>query len=307
MTTQCWLKGNTHTHTAYSDGDSPPEVVVNWYAEHGYDFLFLTDHNTLIPEAHLARLQRRGLPVWQGEEITMAAVHVNGLGLQRTILPEEPSKSLAEPYVTRNASERLRWAIAEVRAQGGVSIVNHPNYQWRLTVDDLMAAGDIPSIEIANMAASAEDTNQGKAGRPSTEELWDLLLSTGRRVWGVASDDAHHFQSWGPECHNPGRGWLQVAADAPTLDACLTALDEGRFYASTGPELADYRSNRDEVVVELASGLATVELVGSEGRLLDALDGVTVRFDLRKVRSPYVRVRVVVDRTPCLWTQPMFL
>ena len=26
-----WYKGNTHTHTTYSDGDSPPEVVVDWY------------------------------------------------------------------------------------------------------------------------------------------------------------------------------------------------------------------------------------------------------------------------------------
>src|SRR3712207_9245256 len=88
MAAQRWLKGNTHTHTTYSDGDSPPEVVVDWYAEHGYDFLFLTDHNALIPDDHLAQLQRRGLAVWQGEEITMAAVHVNGLGLERVVLPE---------------------------------------------------------------------------------------------------------------------------------------------------------------------------------------------------------------------------
>lgn len=40
-----WWKGNTHTHTLWSDGDSPPEIVVDWYREHGYDFLVLTDHN----------------------------------------------------------------------------------------------------------------------------------------------------------------------------------------------------------------------------------------------------------------------
>ena len=42
-----WYKGNTHTHTLNSDGDSTPDAVVQWYREHGYQFLVLTDHNFL--------------------------------------------------------------------------------------------------------------------------------------------------------------------------------------------------------------------------------------------------------------------
>lgn len=42
-----WWKGNTHTHTWWSDGDSPPENVAAWYREHGYDFLVLSDHNIM--------------------------------------------------------------------------------------------------------------------------------------------------------------------------------------------------------------------------------------------------------------------
>jgi hypothetical protein len=41
-----WWKGNTHTHTWWSDGDTPPELIANWYKESGYHFLSLTDHNT---------------------------------------------------------------------------------------------------------------------------------------------------------------------------------------------------------------------------------------------------------------------
>ncbi|HUE85466.1 MAG TPA: hypothetical protein VMO26_05250, partial [Vicinamibacterales bacterium] len=36
-----WYKGNTHTHTLNSDGDSTPDDVVRWYREHGYRFLVL--------------------------------------------------------------------------------------------------------------------------------------------------------------------------------------------------------------------------------------------------------------------------
>jgi hypothetical protein len=42
-----WYKGNLHTHTLWSDGDAPPEVIVSWYKDHGYDFLTLSDHNIL--------------------------------------------------------------------------------------------------------------------------------------------------------------------------------------------------------------------------------------------------------------------
>lgn len=42
-----WWKGNTHTHTWWSDGDSPPESVAQWYRDRGYHFLVLSDHNRM--------------------------------------------------------------------------------------------------------------------------------------------------------------------------------------------------------------------------------------------------------------------
>ena len=42
-----WWKGNLHTHSLWSDGDEYPEVVVDWYKSSGYDFVALSDHNTL--------------------------------------------------------------------------------------------------------------------------------------------------------------------------------------------------------------------------------------------------------------------
>ncbi|NJM26745.1 MAG: histidinol-phosphatase [Bacteroidia bacterium] len=42
-----WYKGNLHTHTFWSDGDEYPEMVLKWYQEHGYNFVALSDHNTI--------------------------------------------------------------------------------------------------------------------------------------------------------------------------------------------------------------------------------------------------------------------
>ena len=42
-----WFKGNTHTHTLWSDGNDFPEMVVDWYQRHGYQFLAISDHNVI--------------------------------------------------------------------------------------------------------------------------------------------------------------------------------------------------------------------------------------------------------------------
>ncbi|MEE4362188.1 MAG: hypothetical protein V2I63_11785 [Pseudomonadales bacterium] len=42
-----WWKGNTHTHSWWSDGDAPPELIALWYAERGYDFLVFSEHNVI--------------------------------------------------------------------------------------------------------------------------------------------------------------------------------------------------------------------------------------------------------------------
>ena len=45
--TTTWFKGNTHTHSLWSDGNDFPEMIIDWYKSRGYDFLALTDHNIL--------------------------------------------------------------------------------------------------------------------------------------------------------------------------------------------------------------------------------------------------------------------
>jgi hypothetical protein len=42
-----WYRGNLHTHTINSDGDSPPYDVMAWYKRNGYQFLALTDPTRL--------------------------------------------------------------------------------------------------------------------------------------------------------------------------------------------------------------------------------------------------------------------
>ena len=92
-----FFKGNLHTHTTESDGDADPEWVANWYKEHGYDFLVLSDHN------HRTILDQEidGLLMVPGEEITAQIkmgsipIHINGIGVSRVVEPTDGTDIVA--------------------------------------------------------------------------------------------------------------------------------------------------------------------------------------------------------------------
>ena len=86
-----WYKGNLHTHTLNSDGDSSPRHVATWYKQHGYQFLILSDHNylTRVEKLNAELAAKEQYLLIPGEEVTdeagKAPVHVNGYGLERLV------------------------------------------------------------------------------------------------------------------------------------------------------------------------------------------------------------------------------
>jgi hypothetical protein len=44
---QYWQKGNLHTHSFWSDGDDFPEMIIDWYKNNDYQFVAISDHNTI--------------------------------------------------------------------------------------------------------------------------------------------------------------------------------------------------------------------------------------------------------------------
>ena len=42
-----WYKGELHCHSHWSDGNTLPELAIDWYRSNGFQFMSLTDHNVL--------------------------------------------------------------------------------------------------------------------------------------------------------------------------------------------------------------------------------------------------------------------
>ena len=291
-----WYRGNLHTHTTNSDGDSSPEVVVSWYRDAGYDFLVVTDHDVLTDPDGL-RDAAGPMTLIRGEEISSGDVHVNGLGIRERI---------AATFAA-TVAETIQGNVDAVRAQGGVPSVNHPNFRWLVSPDDLAALRDVRLFEIHNAGPEVNNLG-GRPGFPSVESTWDMLLSADHRMLGVAVDDAHHFQVWGRPYSNPGRAWMWVQAETPTPAKLLAALDAGDCYASTGVILGDVHAAAGELLIDIDQQWENhyrTTFIGVDGRVLDVQEGLSTHYRLSPT-DRYVRARVDNSDGLTAWIQPLF-
>jgi hypothetical protein len=290
-----WLKGNTHTHTLESDGDSSPADVAQWYREHGYDFLVITDHNKVT------RVDGGGMIMIPGEEVTdrlpKKPLHVNALGIEKAIEPQHGATPV----------EVLQRNIDAIRAAGALPLINHPNFGWAFGADELLKLDHVLLLEIASGHPFVN-----MLGPPSAESMWDELLTAGRRVYGVAVDDSHHLKPPKNPLEDdvvpPGRAWIVVRAEERSAKAILDSIARGDFYASTGVELEDYVVSAKSMSVKVHEknfAHYRVQFIGANGRVLQESQGTSATYAFRG-NEPYVRAKVIDSNGKCAWMQPSF-
>jgi hypothetical protein len=299
-----WFKGNTHAHTLRSDGDSTPEEVTKWYRDNGYNFLFITDHETITPVEELnGTFGKAGeFVVFTGQEVTDRLdgkpYHVNGLGVLRVTMPQRG----------KTAVENLQANIDSVLASGGIAQINHPNFGWALKAEQIARVKNIKLFELFNGHPLVN--NLGGGGSPSVEAIWDTVLSSGKLIYGIASDDVHSVRKLGNrKVPTPGHGWIMVRAPELTLKAILAALERGDFYSSTGVELEDYRSDGRSITIGVkpeGSSKYRIQFIGTRGKLLAESTDNSASYRFRG-KEKYVRVKVIESNGKMAWTQPVLV
>ena len=298
-----WYKGNTHAHTLNSDGDSTPDEVARWYRAHGYRFLVLTDHNFLTSVDALNALHGADeqFLVIKGEEVTELfddkSLHINGLDVAHHVPPQGGTSVV----------DVLQRNVDAIRHAEGVPHINHPNFRWSITADELRQVKNNKLFEIYNGHPLVN--NAGGGGVPGLEEVWDAILSSGIRLYGIAVDDAHTFKDAGnPAVAGPGRGWVVVRAATLQPRAILDAMARGDFYASTGVELSDYDVTPSSMTVTVKQTLSSkyrIQFIGEGGVVLQEALASPATYTFTG-RERYVRARVLESNGAIAWCQPVF-
>lgn len=299
-----WLRGNHHGHSNLSDGQDDPYEMLAAYEAAGYDYFALSEHDLFVDPARYQG--RTAMVVLPAVEITSVADQtLMYLGATADIPPAH-SLSLSE-------------IVKLVDRAGGLFIVDHPNWfhkppQRHATVEEIAAAPSVGAIEIYTGVI------ERLPGSPYALEVWDALLTMGRRVFGHAVDDQHR-------AIDRFLGWNCVqwpAGETPTPDRIIGALMEGRFYASTGVRIDTVGISDDGTEITIASDASEIRWFTRDGMLAGVTPGGNGSLSVSEFRSLprlehffretdalsdaiYVRAELVGSGGTRAWTQPFHI
>ena len=297
-----WFKGNLHTHTLNSDGDSTPDEVAKWYRDRGYHFVTMTDHNKITDVNALNATYGKGgkFLVMKGEEVTGTVadkpIHINAF---------EP-EVFVNPVGGASVVAAMQQVVDAIRAAKGVPSINHPNFGWAFSTAELQQLQRTRLFEVFNGHPTVN--NLGGGGVPGLEEVWDRILSSGKLLYGIAVDDAHFFKQ--PEndgVPKPGRGWVYVQAARLESRALLDALERGDFYSSTGVELASITKTASSLSVAIkpmATRKYRIQFIGRNGAVLSESPDISATYTFKGNES-YVRAKVLDSNGKAAWVQPI--
>lgn len=294
-----FYRGNLHTHSNLSDGCLEPAEVCRRYKAEGYDFISLTDHFIGIyqyPIADTVPFRDESFTTILGAELHSGAMangelwHILAVGLPADFAPGH-----APAFVPVEGQESGAEIAQRARDAGAYVAVAHP--QWSgLTLDDARMIEAAHAVEAYNHGCAAG------CDRPDGFHTLDLLLSEGRRLDLVATDDAHFTE---PDHFG---GWVMVRAEANEPELLVEALKQGAFYSTQGPEFLHIELCGKEIVVESSSVVSVI--VQGHGSAARAVHGASMtrtsvpldRFD----NSPWIRVSVIDAAGKRAWSNPIW-
>ncbi len=303
-----WFKGNLHVHTTNSDGTLSPARVKDIYRRAGYDFLSFADHDLYDCAPELSDGELLIIPGGEfganaaKEDLTPLRPENKWHFVLNGLDPESPGRLPAgfrfrDEITPGTFDERIQRICALARSTDNLVTLAHPA-NCRHFECTPASSPYFDAIEIYNNAAEA-----GEGAGVSTHH-WDYLLRNGFKVLGIASDDAHF------RIRDGCGGWIMVSADRLDAASIMSAVKNGSFYSTTGPQIFAF-SESDGAIRIRCSPCYKIRFVQYDhrGRTFyspdgkDSLTEAEFRYD---PRAKYVRVECVRRDGKTAWTNPIF-
>lgn len=277
-----WLKGNIHTHSTNSDGKCTPEDLALEYKRHGYDFVFLTDHDKrTVPDKKI----RKPLLI-PAEEVDLNfkgyCYHFVCLGVKKAWA----AGSCHSPMQLLARARREKVFVVQAHPYWCGIPSNKCVYPRGLTC---------PGIEVYNKVCDRQ------IGKGYSSVHWDDLLDAGRRILGFAVDDTHLAS-------DIAGGWIMVKAVNRTADAILAAIRKGNFYSSQGPEIKAIGIHRREIKIT-CSPVTRINFITNRS------SGCSITAGAKRLKealwivpkdNSYVRIEIVNAAGKTAWSNPFY-
>ena len=296
-----FFRGNIHTHSNLSDGALSAAEVCRRYQNEGYDFLSLTEHflgQYDYPIADTTPFQTENFMTILGAELHSGAMengelwHILAVGLPKDFKPSNSPEFY--PIIDQETGPQIAQRAVEA---GAFVTIAHP--EW-----SVMSEADAASITSAHAVEVYNHGSEVECDRGRGLHTADLLLSSGRKISFIATDDAH-FRTGNLDAFG---GWVMVKAEENTPELILDALKTGANYSSTGPDFYDLTVEDHQICIK-SSPVSAIIVQGAGCRTLSELGS-----DLTNATLPFqwpddakwLRVTLIDKNGKKAWSNPIW-
>lgn len=294
-------KANLHCHSTISDGKFSPSELKALYKSMGYSAVAYTDHQVCVPHPELTD---ESFVALTGIEIAYGirkSTSIHACGIAR-----DPMTRLNHPNTAENDIRQLNAGIRLLNENNFITTLNHPRWSG-LSAADIAAMEGFSNMEVLNGYEMVLD------GYGDSSACYEAELRAGRKIRPIAADDSHKKRPCGEPGFEYFRGFTVLKAPSLSYGALIAALDQGAFYASTGPMIQNLWL-QDGILHLECSPVRGVYVHGGlyhhRASTVTADDSITeLDFDLGSTfaDSDYLYVKVVNTRGECAWAPPLWL
>ena len=305
-----WFKANLHCHTTFSDGKMTAAQVKEHYKSNGYSIVAYTDHSKF---AWYPELQDKDFLPVAGVETAFTCLDLNNKPLKYKLChinfwAKDPANAEYIPEEPTYEVGVINRYIAAMKKKGWLCGLNHPAWS-RQTTEEINGITGIDTFEVYNHGSQYLDNNG------DGQNQYSMYLSEGKRAWCVSVDDNHAgFMENGEICDADDTlgGYIMMSMPELSYENFADALENGRFYASSGPQFQDLYidEERDVLVMNcgpvqrvLVKGIHTVkcERINAKG---DIITHAEIPLAPIRAKEPFIHVQIMDSKGNRAYAQP---
>lgn len=311
-----FYKANLHCHSTWSDGHYTPEELKALYKEKGYSILAITDHEGLFPHFELDDESFTTIVGTELEFNSPAAEWNDVITCHMCFYKKDPSeiyqpgfdpeyshpkfkwlhapelrrliRSQGEPFKKVYSVENINHVIKTMKENGFFVTVNHPKWSGE-DFDTLKRYRGMDALEIYNNSTYVSGFDEYNG------DVYDLMLRQGNHIFCTANDDNHNSS----EAKNSDMfgGFNMICAKSLNYRDIISAMENGSFYATTGPVIRELYTEDGFLCVESETPLSGIRMLSGNryAALVRDLNGEPVYTGRFKIdnKCGYMRLELI--------------
>ena len=305
-----WFKANLHCHTTFSDGKMTAAQVMEHYKANGYSIVSYTDHSKFAWYPELR--DENFLPI-AGVETAFTCLDLNHKPLKYKLChinfwAKDPEKAEYIPEEPTYEVGVINRYIAAMKKKGWLCGLNHPAWS-RQTTEEINGIMGIDTFEVYNHGS------QFLCNNGDGQMQYSMYLAEGKRAWAIAVDDNHAgYQEDGTisDADDTLGGYIMMSMPELSYECFAESLEQGRFYASTGPEFKELYidEERDMLVLEcsavqrvIVAGIHTVKAARVDAKG-DTITHTEIPLAEIRAKEPFIFVQLMDATGNRAYAQP---